>query len=153
MPHRTAIFVSVSLVLYACGGPVGPFPGRSLAGSVEELPDLGSLPAEVETVQLETRPSDPYSVNIWWLVQDGRIYVPTSLILGGEEPGERQWVKNVQADPRVRLRVENRVYELEALRVDDPEERDAARRALLAKYQEDLDAHAQKAWIFRLEPR
>ena len=140
------------LVSVACG-PLGPISGGRLRGPVEPPPPDWSAAAEADTVQLETRPGDPYSVNVWCGVLDGRLYVPTSLILGPDDPTEREWVRNVTRDPRVRLRVDGTVYELVAVRVEDPAEVLAARTLLLAKYETEPDDHSGKAWIFRLEPR
>lgn len=139
-------------VLVACG-PLGPISGGRLRGSVEAPPADWSAAHAAETVQLESHPDDPYSVNVWCGALDGRLYVPTSLILGPDDPSEREWVRNAMDDPRVRLRVDGVVYELVAVRVDDPAEIEAARAMLLAKYETEPDEHSGKAWIFRLEPR
>ena len=135
-------------------GPIGPLSGGRLGGE----PHAGALPswefvADVETVQLETRPDDPYSVNTWIGSYEGRLYVPTSLILGADEPLEREWVRNVEADPRVRLRIEGTVYELAARRVTDEATAEAVRAALLEKYETEADDHARRAWIYELGPR
>jgi hypothetical protein len=81
------------------------------------------------------------------------LYVPTSLILGDDEPTERKWVRNVEADPRVRLRVDGTVYELQARRVEDESTLEGVRAALLAKYEAEADDHARQAWIYQLGPR
>ena len=82
----------------------------------------------------------------------GKLYVPTSLILGPDDPNERSWVQYVVANPEVRLRIDGTIYELRAERVSGDELANA-RAALLAKYEEDVDDHSSQAWIFRLEPR
>lgn len=149
LPAVTALLVGV----LGCG-PLGPFPGRALRGPVHEGPPPDwHFVADVETIQVETRPERPYSVNTWVGEVDGRLYVPTSLILGPDDPNERSWVAHVRDDPRVRVRIEGVVYELLATRVEDPAEREAARVALLRKYDREGDAHATQAWIFRLDPR
>lgn len=134
-------------------GPMGPIPGGRLGGSVEPAPDSWAFTADVETVQLETRPDDPHSVNAWCGAWSGSLYLPTSLILGVDDPAEREWVQNVLADPRVRIRINGKVYERRAVRVEDPAEREGARRALLEKYEVEADPHADAAWVFRLDPR
>ena len=134
-------------------GPIGPFPGGELRGDVSAPPTDWGFTAEVDNVQIETRPDDPYSVNTWIYGSGPRLYVPTSLILGPDDPNDRSWVRHVLADPRVRLRIEGKVYELRAERVEDAVLREKVRAALLAKYDVESDAHAQQAWIFRMEPR
>ncbi len=150
-PRRIVLLAAVAS-LVACG-PLGPFPGGKLSGEVHEsAPPDWSFAKDEKQIQLETRPGDPYSVNVWCGVMDGKLYVPTSLILGTDDPAERGWVKNALDDPRVRVRIEGTVYPLRAVRVEDPAEREAVRKMLLAKYEVEADEHATAAWIFRLDP-
>lgn len=150
-----AAVASLSGCLACLGcGPLGPLPGGRLRGEVRSAPPPDwSFTSEVETVQVETRPADPYSVNTWCGDYRGALYVPTSLIFGADDPAERDWVKHVLSDPRVRLRIGGIVYELRAVRVEDAEEREAVRARMLAKYDVELDDHAENAWIFRMEAR
>jgi len=145
------------IVLLALGcGPLGPIPGGKLSGEPMAGPvsDWSFLDDE-HTVQLETRPDDPHSVNIWIGHHQGNPYIPTSLIAGVDEPSERQWVQNVANDPRVRLRVAGRLYPRKAVRVEDPAELEAVRAILIARYEVEPsdDGQESSAWIFRLEPR
>lgn len=138
-----------------CGGPVGPFPGGALSGEVAPLPGDASVVGGVPQVQLETNPAEPHSVNTWIAAHAGALYVPTSMIRGPKLPTERAWVRNVEADDRVRLRAGESIYALRAERVLDDSERAAALAALQAKYelgQGDLDPE-REIWIFRLAPR
>ena len=157
MRTRRRTFLA-SLLLAAAGfglacGPVGPIRGVRLRGPVEPAPAVWSAIDSVRTVQLETRPDDPQSVNVWLGVVGGEPFIATSLIRGTDVPAERGWVKNVLADPRVRLRVDGRVHELKAIRVDDAAQAERVREAMMKKYDVDPDAHASAAWVFRLEPR
>jgi len=157
-PFRTALPVLVLALAtgVACGGPLGPLSGGRLSGD----PGPGvvtdwSFAEGIETAQLETRPADPYSVNIWFAAQGDRLYVPSSMILGPKVPTERSWVAHVQADPAVRIRLDGTVYGRTAVRVEDADEFEAARAALEAKYEiapEDRDPE-REVWIYRLEPR
>ena len=59
-------FIAVSsLFLFVGCGPFVLLPGGRLDGSPAPTPSNWSSTSEVDTVQLETRPEDPYSVNIW----------------------------------------------------------------------------------------
>ncbi|MCP4007236.1 MAG: hypothetical protein GY725_23885 [bacterium] len=141
------------LLLLGCG-PIGPIAGGRLSGDVHTSPAANwSEVGAIETIQLETNPADPYSINAWCGVYAGALYIPTSLILGADEPTEREWVQNVLTDSRVRLRADGNVYELKAVRVEDPKELEAARAALLAKYEIEVDDHVKASWLFRLEAR
>ena len=152
MRHATSLALLLSAACLACG-PLGPFPGGRLRGERAATPDSWSLADDVTTVQLETRPDDPYSINVWIGVYQGSLYVPTSLIFGPDNPEERSWVRNLNDDPRVRLRIDDEVYSLRAVRVSDPDELAGARARLLAKCDVEADEHARSGWIFRLDPR
>ena len=137
-------------------GPLGPIPGPALSGTVVEGPvgDWSPIDA-VDVIQVETRPEDPYSVSTWVARVDDGIYV-----FAGNE--ESPWVQNIQADPRVRIRVEGRIYELRAAKVEDLETKRAFLTSMKSKYEDDLAFDAefwQRAWdtgelvLFRMLPR
>jgi hypothetical protein len=149
----TPILIALLLAGGLACGPIGPIRGGKLRGTPEPIPSDWSEIASVHTVQLETRPDDPHSVNIWIGVVDDTPYIATSLIRGTDVPAERDWVKNVLADPRVRLRVEGRIYELRAVRVEEPAQVERVREAMIEKYDVEADAHSSAAWVFRLESR
>ena len=149
-----ASFLPLALLFTAC--PLGPFSGTRLSGDVhrEAVRDW-SFVADVELCQIETNSADPYSVNTWCAGTATQLYVPTSMIYGPLTPSQREWVRNVLADPRVRIRVEGVVYERTATRVDDDDEYAAVRTLLERKYDlgpDDLDAE-REIWIYRMEPR
>jgi hypothetical protein len=142
-----------ALLLTAC--PLGPLAGGRLRGDVQrgEVRDW-SFVSDVEQCQLETNPADPHSVNTWCAGKGSALYVPTSMIYGPLSPSERDWVRNVLADPRVRVRVDGVVYERTATRVDAEDEYAAARSLLERKYELDPDAldPAREIWIYRMRP-
>ena len=149
-----ALLAVPALLFTAC--PLGPLPGGRLGGDVQRgVVRDWSFVADVERCQLETNPADPYSVNTWCAGKGSDLYVPTSMIYGPLMPGERGWVRNVLADPRVRVRVDGVVYERTATRVDDKDEYAAARSLLERKY--DLAPNAldpqREIWIYRMEPQ
>jgi hypothetical protein len=113
-----------------CGGPVMMLPGGALSGEVaEETPADWSFVTD-PFVDLETRPSDPYSVEVNYTVREGRLYI---------DPAEgRRWLDFIRDDPRVRVRFGGVVYPLQAVRVEDPAE---------------LDGFPEDRFIYRLEPR
>lgn len=151
----TLATAAIAMLTLAVGcGPLGPIPGGSLRGEVHEGPPASWAEfTEVEQVQLETNPADPHSVNTWIGFYEGRLYIPTSLILGDDNPMDRTWVRNVLEDPNVRVRIEGVLYPLRAIRVEEGPELDGARALLLEKYDVEADEHVAKGWIFRLEPR
>lgn len=144
------------MVLSLGCGPIGPFAGGALRGVVETEAVIDPAWGEgVERAQLETRPSDPHSVNTWFLIDQGTLFVPTSMILGPKEPTDRSWVTHVAEDPRVRIRIGERVFERRATKLPAGAEAERIRSALEARYALDVaDRDPERIiWIYRLDPR
>ncbi len=155
MKHSTVVLVAC-VGLIGTGCPLGPLSGGRLGGDVYSQPVTDwTFADDTETCQIETNPDDPYSVNTWCTGWQGNLYVPTSMILGPVVPGERQWVRNVESESEVRVRIDGVVHELAAARVTD----DAEYAAVLAKLEEKYELDPadrdpeREIWIFRLGPR
>jgi deazaflavin-dependent oxidoreductase (nitroreductase family) len=73
------------------------------------------------------RTGSPHTIEIWFARQGDRVY----LLSGGEGS---DWVKNLQANPTVGLRLGDRDMICRAALVEDPEEDAVARRLLVDKY-------------------
>ena len=88
-------------------------------------------------------------MTVWIFRHGDRIYVPS------RSPQRKYWVRYLLEDPRVRLRVGDRIYERRAVRVESAAEIDAIVPALLEKYDvsrpEDPE-DAPEVWFFRLDP-
>ncbi len=69
----------------------------------------------------------PYEVTIWFVVDGDRVFIGTANV-------ERQWVRNVQKNPRIKLAVGGEKFEAEARFLADPAERDRALSAMGRKY-------------------
>ena len=69
----------------------------------------------------------PHEVKIWFVVDGGRVFIGTANV-------ERQWVRNVQKNPRIKLSVGGEKFEGEARFLADPAERDRALAAIGRKY-------------------
>lgn len=120
----------LALVLSACGGPFLVFPGGALSGEVVEEPVRDWSFVDDRFVDLETRPEDPYSVELNYVVRDGALYV---------DPAEgRRWLDHIRADPRVRVRFDGKVYPLRAVLVGRPGE---------------LEGFPADRFVYRLDPR
>jgi len=145
---RTARIASAGLLLALMGcGPITMLPGGQLSGQIEPVPADWGFTDAVKTVQLETRPSDPYSVNIWGVGVGKRFYVAAG------DP-ESRWAAHIAENPDVRLRVDQSLYELRAERSDDPGEREAFLAAVQRKYDWEPDADQEnEAILFRLVAR
>ncbi len=129
---RTSRGVLVGLVLFSfgCGGPLLVFPGGELSGQVVKTQVGDWSFVEDSFVDLETRPDDPYSVQLNYIVKDGKLYI---------DPAEgRSWLDHIRADPRVRVRFGGKVYPLKAVLVGQPGE---------------LEGFDEDRYIYRLDPR
>jgi hypothetical protein len=120
-------------------------PGGRLEGEIAPAPGDWASTDEISTVQLETRPDDPYSVNIWAVGIGPRAYVHAGT-------NRSNWVEHIEADARVRLRVQDQIYELNASRVEDQEEFDRFSDAYEKKYgRRPRNEDVKQAYLFRLE--
>jgi hypothetical protein len=130
-----------------CGNPLLLLPGRALEGTPTAVPESWSFTDAVETVQLETRPASPYSVNIWVIALDESLYVHAGA-------SRSTWVEHIEADPNVRLRVDDSIYELSAWRVDDQSEFDRFSDAYEKKYgRRPRNESVGETYLFRLAAR
>ncbi len=131
MSRSQGLIIAIALTaLPACGGPFFVFPGGELKGQVVD--DLVTDWSFVEDrfLHLETRPDKPYSVELNYIVRDGRLYI---------DPAEgRSWLEHLRADRRVRVRFDGKIYPLTAVLVGRPGE---------------LEGFPEDRFIYRLDPR
>jgi hypothetical protein len=148
--HPTPVRVMSLVLLLLASGCSEPFivmSGKALSGTVKDAPPSWSAFEDVDVVQLETRPSDPYSVNIWMVAIGKDIFIAT----GGDDTN---WSAHIAENPDVRLRIKGDIFELEADKVTDDREHRAVAAAYVKKYDLDEDdnwvLHGQ---VFRLDRR
>ena len=102
---------------------------------------------EVDTVQLETRPSEPYSVNVWTVAIGPSLYVHAGT-------SRSTWVEHMEADPSVRMAIEDSIYELSAARVTEQAEFDRFSDAYEEKYGlRPRNEDVSQAYLYRLGAR
>ncbi|MDX1649978.1 MAG: hypothetical protein R3263_09015, partial [Myxococcota bacterium] len=79
----------------------------------------------------------------------GALYVPADWLTPW-----KTWPHLAMEDPRVRVRVDRRVYACHATRVRDADTIEALRQAVAAKYDVDPEGRAAQVqvWWFRLGP-
>jgi hypothetical protein len=125
-----ALCPTAALLAAGCDGPFFVIPGGELGGEVVEQPVTDWSFADDAFVDLETRPDDPYSVELNYELRDGQLYV---------DPAEgRAWLDHIRADPRVRVRFGDKIYPATAVLVGEPGE---------------LPGFAEDRFIYRLDPR
>ena len=130
-----------------CNGPLMLLPGGELDGDVRAAPSVWTHAESYGIAQLETRPENPYSVNIAFTIVEERLYVNAG-------DTETQWAKNITANPLVRLRMDGVLYELRAERVTDTGEIAAFGSAWTSQSVFRRDpTELDEVWIYRLAPR
>ena len=138
----------VALLAAAGCEPTFVFAGGELAGTDKPAPPNWDFSTDVDTVQIETRPTDPYSVNVWGVGLDRSFYVAAS------DAGDAAWARAIEAEPRVRLRIGDDVYRLLATRTEDPVELADVIDAYVDKYGGERErSFIRHAWVYRLGSR
>ena len=82
----------------------------------------------------------PRTIEIWFATDGTRIY----LLAGGRE--RAHWVRNLRADPRVRVRIGGRTIDARARVISGEPGETEARRMLAAKYQGWTEGAPLSAW-------
>ena len=126
-----------ALLATACIEPHERRPGLWLRGDVVETPvsDWSFSDAHAQ-IFVETRTGYllPHSVTTVCAAAGDRLWVPSVYFGGGSFPESRFWNRNVVRDPRVRLKIGERIYPRRAVLVTDPAQRAEALAAFAAKY-------------------
>ncbi len=139
MKYRTFQVGLAALLVVSATGCVDPKdrrPGLRLSGEVVAAAiNDWSFSDEYQEIYLETQTwyMIPHSVTTVCAGVGEKLYVPTIYYEGGEWP-DKVWNSNVDSDPRVRLKMGGKIYEREAVVVEDPAEVQVALQALAAKY-------------------
>ena len=143
--NRFVVGALCALSLAACSEPVATIPGGQLSGEANDAPvEWAAVPG---TIQLETRPTNPYSINIWSVGIGPDLYVATGA-------KGTKWSGFIEEDRSVMARLGRRLYPLHAVQVDDPTERARVAAAYTDKYDiDEVDGWVVKGVIFRLDRR
>ena len=149
-PHRPAglaLLIFAAATFTGCNGPFILMSGGALEGRVEATPESWDFPEATGVAQLETRPNDPYSVNLAYTQIEGALYLNAG-------DTETEWVKHIAQDSRVRLRKEGVLYPARAVRVHDTKEIARFAKAWKAASMFRRDpTRLERVWIYRLEAR
>lgn len=148
LPRRRAWVAALACATFACaGGPCGLLPGGALDGEVRGAPADWAFAGDSGTAQLETQADEPYSVNLVYTIVDDTLYINAGNT-------ETNWVRNLEADPAVRLRIDEVVYELRAERVTDDTEIARFGKAWTSQSMFRRDPTGfDEVWIYRLRAR
>lgn len=120
IPHRresrAPLWLATVLSLVCLGfGPCGRIPGTRLSGQEVTQPVTDwSFVEQIPECQIEVRPSEPYSINAMCFPVGGDLFVGCMHCAG------KRWPTYLQSDPRLRVKLGDRIYPLRATRVTDP---------------------------------
>ena len=95
-------------------------------------------------IQTQTPFLLPHSVIIWCAVYNGNLYVTSYR--------GRQWVEDIIREPRVRLKIADRVFDRTLSVVDDPAEKAAVLQAKGRKYPQWKVPSVSESTVFRVNP-
>ena len=147
LPLCRALAAGALLSLIAGCAEYLPISSGALTGEVAALPASWSEVAQADIVQLETNPTEPYSVNLWVIGEGERLYVFAGA-------NYTTWVEYIDANPHVRLRIGSSIYELQAERVTDKGEMAWFAERWDAKYgNRPRNENVAETWLMRLTPR
>jgi hypothetical protein len=149
MKRAVLVFIGLLFAVYvvAIFVPIEPAerrPGGRLGGDLAEGQDSDlSFVQGRKQILVETRTwyLIPHSVTTTSWASQGEFYVPCG------DCDSKRWPKNVQRDPRVRLKVDGKLYQRTAVRITDATER---RRLLSVPGSGSLP---EGVAVFRMDPR
>jgi len=124
---KPSLLAALLFASVACG----PVPGGSLAGKVTPAPAswTDELPDGRKICEIESRPADPHSIQLECFTWEGGLYAQSHRwALASWWPVE-SWAAIWIAQPDVKVRLEDDLFELRAVRVTEAAQRDAILRA------------------------
>jgi hypothetical protein len=144
MPAKLLPALALGL-LFACG----PIPGGSLSGRTAAVPSEWSavVPDKRTFCEIEARPEKPHSVQLECFLYDGKLYVQSHRWALADWWPVQSWAGVWIEHPDVRVRIGDALYDVEAKRVSDPQERES----VLAF--RGYDPVPEGIVLFRFEPR
>jgi len=114
-------------------------PGLWLPGEVVTSPITNwSFTDKIPHIMLETRTPYflPHSVTINNFSHNGQLYMTATYSKGMVFPKGKFWTSNVARDPRVRLKIDGKVYEMTMVLIADRGEAEAVLESKWRKYPE-----------------
>ena len=105
------------LLTLACG----PVPGGRLGGEVAPVPAdwSGTLGGDRAFCEIESRPSDPHSIQLECFTHEGRLYAQSHRWALADWWPVESWAEIWLEHPDVRVRIDDRIFEVRAVRVTD----------------------------------
>ena len=152
-----ALVPTILLMLRVSGyEPRDQSPGLWLGGDLvtEPVSDWSFTDQHGEIfVQTRTPWLIPHSVTVYCATYDNEFYLFSAYYGGGEFPDTRRWNVNAVRDPRVRLKIGERLFDVSLDHVDDDGIRTPVHQAFVDKYPQWSSPGLENVHIFRVEPQ
>ena len=144
---RNLALIALTFALAACEAPIIFTSGGALDGIEAEPPAVWQFEQASDLAQLETRPEEPYSINLVYVQMDGKLYIYAG-------PTRTNWVQHIEEDPRVRLLIGDTIYPLRAVRIEDQAELEAFAKLWVegSFFQRD-PLQFDEVWLYQLDAR
>ncbi len=113
MALGAAVVAGVYLYMPYNDGPLVILPGGKFRGE-EATAGSWEFASAYQTLQLEMRPSKPYSVTLNFVLRDDKLYI--------DPAPTRRWYTYLVENPDVRVRFDKDVYRAHAVHVTDESE-------------------------------
>ena len=94
----------------------------------------------------------PHSVNVYCTVYNGDLYLFSAYYQGGNFPDNRLWNRNVMRDPRVRLKIGERLFDQSVSYVTDVSNKEPVLQSFIKKYPLWNSPGIDNVHIFLVEP-
>jgi hypothetical protein len=94
----------------------------------------------IREIQVRTRTPYllPHTIHTDVVQVGGKVYLYSIYTDPDRFPEEMVWHRNVVRDPRVRIKIGDRLFDMRIIHLTDPSEMQVARQAFIAKYYSDL---------------
>ena len=102
-------------------------------------------------VQTRTRHLIPHSVTTYCAVHEGELFLFSAYYQGGDFPDARAWNRNAMRDPRIRLKIGDRLFDRTVTHVVDPDLREAVHARFVAKYPQWSSPGLENVHFFRVD--
>ncbi len=103
-------------------------------------------------VQTKTCYLVPHSVTTGCTAKDGTLYLTSIYRPGQQFPRDKAWNRNIMRDPRVRLKIGDKLYDQTLALVMDETERDTVLEAKAKKYPQQPAVEKSRVFLFKVLP-
>lgn len=151
-----AVLVVALVVLRVVGlDPNARRPGLWLSGELVTAPVTDwSFTDKYPNIYVQTNTwyLVPHSVTTGCTAKDGTLYLTSVYRPGQQFPRDRAWNRNFVRDPRVRLKIGDKLYDQKLALVMDEAEKDAVLEVKARKYPQQRTVDKSRVYVFKVLP-